>query len=114
LENEIPRLENRQPPRSHSTPDSCSPPTSPITDEPSPITTPSPSPPSNSGSHTSGIKLQQDEDVSSPGRRISRKRRTQSAPSVSRTNPYKLLRRIIIMVCVANPFKIAILFSLFM
>jgi hypothetical protein len=85
LKKEIPRLENLQPAESQSTSESRSPPTSPISSEPSPITTPSPSPPSNSGSQTSVINLQQDEDVSSPGRRISRKRRTQSAPSVSTT-----------------------------
>lgn len=86
LEKEIPRLENRQPARSLSTPDSRSPSTSPIANEPSPTTNPSPSPLRNSGSHTSVIKLQQDGDVSPPRRRILRKRRTQSAPSVSRTD----------------------------
>ncbi|KAJ6090435.1 hypothetical protein N7486_009250 [Penicillium sp. IBT 16267x] len=86
LEKEIPRLKNHQPAESQSMSDSRSPPTSPISNEPSPITTPSPSPPSSSGSQASVIKLQQDEEVSSPGRQISRKRRTQSAPSVSTTD----------------------------
>lgn len=85
LEKEIPRLKNHQPAESQSTSESRSPPTSPISNESSPITTPSPSPPSNSGSQTSVINLQQDEDVLSPGRQISQKRRTQSAPSVSTT-----------------------------
>ncbi|KAF7136917.1 hypothetical protein CNMCM5793_006579 [Aspergillus hiratsukae] len=86
LEKEIPRLKNHQPAESQSMTDSRSPPTSPISNEPSPITTPSPSAPSRSGSQTSVSKLQQDEDVSSPGRQIPRKRRTQSAPSVSTTD----------------------------
>lgn len=87
LKTEIPRLESRQLAGSQSTSDSRSPPSSPVSNEPSPITTPSPPPPSKSGSQTSAIKLQQDQEASSPRGRISRRRRTQSAPSVSTTNP---------------------------
>jgi hypothetical protein len=45
LAKEIPRLKIHQPAESQSTSESRSPPTSPISSEPSPITTPSPSPP---------------------------------------------------------------------
>ena len=86
LQTEFPLLENHRPAESQSMSDSRSPTTSPISNEPSPITTPSPSPPSSPGSQTSVIKLQQKEDVSSLGRQILRKRRTQSAPSVSTTD----------------------------
>lgn len=84
LKKEIPRLKDHPPVESQSTSNSRSPPTSPISNEPSSITTPSPPPSSNSGSQKSVINVQQAEDVSSLERRISRKRRTQSAPSVSR------------------------------
>ncbi|CEJ59115.1 hypothetical protein PMG11_07751 [Penicillium brasilianum] len=92
LKEEVPPLlQNHQPAESQSMSDSRSPPTS-ISSEPSPITTPSSSPPSSPGSQMSVIKLQQNEDVSSHRRRISRKRRTQSAPSriPSRPSPTSL------------------------
>jgi hypothetical protein len=82
LKREIPQLKNHQPAGSQSTSDSRSPPTSQISDEPSPITTPSLSLPSRSKSQ-SVIKPEQDGDVPGPKRQISRKRRTRSAPSVS-------------------------------
>jgi hypothetical protein len=86
LEKEIPRLKIHQPAESRSMADLRSPPPSPISNEPSPITTRSPSTPSSSGSQKSVSKLQQDGNVSSPRRQIPRKRRTQSAPSVSITD----------------------------
>ncbi|EAU33653.1 predicted protein [Aspergillus terreus NIH2624] len=81
LKREIPQLKNHQPAGSQSTSDSRSPPTSHISDEPSPITTPSLSLPSRSESQ-SVIKPEQDGDVPGPKRQISRKRRTRSAPSI--------------------------------
>jgi hypothetical protein len=84
LKKEIPQLKNHPVAENQSTSDSNSPPISPISNKISPITSPSPSPSSNPGSQTFVINLQeQDEDASSPRRRVSRKRRTHSAPSVS-------------------------------
>ncbi|GFF64719.1 hypothetical protein CNMCM6936_005058 [Aspergillus lentulus] len=92
LEKEIPRLKIQQPAEGQSMSNLRSPPTSPISNKPSPITTRSPPTPSSSGSQTSVSKLQQDEDVSSPGKQIPRQRSTQSAPSriPSRSSPPSL------------------------
>lgn len=82
MEKEIPRLHTNNLPNSPSTFDSGSPSTSPVSDQPSPITPSSTPPHRNEGDQAFVVELQA-EEASFSRRKVSRRRKTRSEPPVS-------------------------------